>query len=135
MTNDKDMEVKGTGYHLTVHDLLENALTQAKLFSQLDEGNPEDIWNLYYAAKNEADVLLEENPKHKDALKFREESEAIDKRYGAKVEGYMTKEEWRERLNVAHKFFRRRGAFKLAEREEEWRDVTLELIEKEERGK
>lgn len=131
----KGPEFRSIGWHIILHNMYVAAKDEISFTSQLTDANVPNLWNFYYTAKKDADIMLGTNPEDPRAKKFLNDDRELDVRYGGGIEHRMKREERRERLETAYELYKRLRVFDLEEREQAWRDQVLEAIEREESGR
>ncbi len=131
---DQPPDFKSVGWHLILHDMYSLAKEEITINEQLTETEVPNLWHLYYTAKDDALVLLEQEESDLRAQKFLEDDKVLNEKYGSKIEHKMSKEERRERLGAAYRFYKRLRVFDLEQREQEWRDDQLIIARKEEQN-
>lgn len=134
-TEEKGPEFRSIGWHLILHNMYVAAKDEISFTEQLTDSDMPNLWNFYYTARKDAQIMLENNPDDTRAKRFINDDKELNRNYGGGIEHRMKKEERRERLEAAYGFYKRLRVFDLEEREQAWRDQVLEAIEREESGR
>ncbi|MBX8632789.1 MAG: hypothetical protein KIY12_07965 [Thermoplasmata archaeon] len=133
MTEARDIQYRQIGQHTIFHDLEVAAIGDLNYSAQHDTFECPNLVSFLLMAETEAKVLLEENPGHAFSIDFLAKLEELNLRYGKDLTHPMSATERVERFQAVLLYLRRIRMLKVAEREEQWHDVALEVEEKEER--
>ena len=134
MTEDRNVsEFRGVGWHYILHNMYVDAKNEITGASQHDSEWPmPNLWSFYYTANDDAELILSENKSDPRAKTFKSEDDELNVKYGSRIEHRMEREERRERIRAAYRFYKRLRAFDLEEREQEWREDELIITKREE---
>lgn len=130
MTEQQDVQFRQIGQHLIFHDLERAALNDMNAASQLDAFVCPNLASFVRMAIAEAKVLSIEQPGHAPSAEFVSGLKQLDEKYGSNLLKKMKREEQQDRFDVTYVFLRRIGMVKMAEREQEWIEIEIDVKEK-----
>lgn len=130
MTEQQDVQFRQIGQHLIFHDLERAALNDMNAASQLDAFVCPNLASFVRMAIAEAKVLSIEQPGHEPSAEFVSGLKQLDEKYGSNLLKKMKREEQQDRFDVTYVFLRRIGMVKMAEREQEWIEIEIDVKEK-----